>query len=182
MEDKRLFLHLTNKMANVYLITSTRTVNHPVTHKSHSFVKGEMATQARIDRSGATQISGWTSQLTSDEAKILRANAEVDIVNKEKITFTSEQLDQIAFISDLMMNVYGKARSEFCFGVGPSRTFKEATKDTFWFGVKLIDNSGRLMSKANKPVSLGYTTCNFVAVTTLLNRFNNNQSLFASEA
>lgn len=169
-------------MTNVYLTTTSRTVVHPVTHKSYSFVKGEIVSQARINRSGAHTVTGWAIQLTSDEAKIIRANADVDTINKAKVEFTTEQLSDIAFISDLMMNFYGKARSEFCFGIGPSRSFKEATKDTFWFGVKLVDNGGRLMSKANKPVSLAPSTGNFVAVTTLLRRFNNNQPLFAFEA
>jgi hypothetical protein len=169
-------------MANSYQILTSRTIIHPVTHKSNSFAKGEIVSQTRIDRSGAHNVTGWATLLTSDETKILRANSEVDVVNKAQVDFTTEQLSDIAFITDLMMSLYGKARGEFCFGIGPSCTFKEATKDTFWFGVKLTDNGGRLMSKANKPVSLAPATCNFVAVTTLLSRFNNNQPLFASEA
>ena len=166
-------------MTNYYTVNTSKTVYN--NGKQYSFAKTEIVTEKYLLRSGANP-TGWTTLITGDEYKIRKANEEVNTVNKANDSFTSEQLEQIAFISDLMMNFYGKARSEFCFGVGPSVMVKDAGTDTFWFGVKLIDNGGRLLNKSGKPVALNLKTCNFIAVKTLLRRFNNNQPLFASEA
>lgn len=178
MENNRLFLNLTNQMANYYLVNTSKTVYN---NRAYSFAKGETVTERYMLRSGANP-TGWTILLTDAEYKIRVANEEVDRVNKEKITFTNDQLEKIAFITDLMMNFYGKARSEFCFGVGPSQMAPNVDKDTFWFGVKLTDLGGRLLNKSGRPVALNLKTCNFVAVSTLLKRFENNLPLFAHEA